>query len=309
MRSDCRCQTQTLTFRPVTLADKPWLDDIIRQEDARSAEWCFSGIFAWRDTYHQQVASIGNRLMIRLICHGPPFYAFPIGKGDLEAAIWAMHQDVAQFNAPLMMRGLTEKTKTELEEAFPGQFIFTPDPNAFDYIYEAESLATLAGKKLHAKRNHINRFVENNPDWVFEPLTRETLPQCIAMTRAWALHQQKDDTFASELLALHQAFTHYEALELEGGLLRADGEVIAFTIGEPINSDTYIIHFEKAFSDIQGAYPMINREFARHIRRTHPHIRYINREDDMGIESLQKAKRSYYPAFMLEKYTALWRDL
>jgi len=83
--------------------------------------------------------------------------------------------------------------------------------------------------------------------------------------------------------------------------------VIAFTIGEPLNSDTYIVHFEKAFSDIQGAYPMINREFARHIQTLRPNIRYFNREEDLGIESLQRAKRSYYPVFMVEKYHATRR--
>jgi len=310
MRSDCGSLAQhieTCTFRPVTLADKAWMDRLIRLEDARSSDWCFTSIFVWNDTFHQEVAACWDRLLIKLMYHGKPFYAFPIGKGDLTPVIWALHQDATRHGVLLNIRGITAKNMQELENAFPGRFEYSPDTFAFDYVYEAEQLATLAGRKLSAKRNHINRFVEQNPDWAFEPITRETLPQCIAMSREWEANHQKDANFTAELTALHQAFSHYEALGLEGGLLRVGGEVIAFAIGEPLNSDTYIIHFEKAFSDIQGAYPMINREFARYIRTTHPHIRYINREDDMGIESLQKAKRSYYPAFMVEKYAALWR--
>ena len=296
-----------LTFRPVTLEDKPWMDRIIQLEDARSSDWCFTSIFVWNDTFHQQVAACADRLIIKLMYHGVPFYAFPIGKGDLRPVIDALHRDVASYGVPLKIRGITAKTLSELETAFPNCFEFSPDTFAFDYVYEAEKLATLAGRKFSSKRNHINRFIEHNPGWVFEPITVDTLPECIAMSREWALHHQKDANFSAELTALHQAFSHYNALELEGGLIRVAGRVVAFSIGEILNSDTYIVHFEKAFSDIQGAYPMINREFARYIRDTHPHIQYINREDDLGIESLQRAKKSYYPAFMVEKYAALWR--
>ena len=294
-------------FQPVTLADKAWMDAIIRKEDARSSDWCFTSIFVWNDTFHQQVAAYENRLLIKLLYHGIPFYAFPIGTGDLTPVIQALQEDVAPYNIPLKIRGVTAKTMPELEAEFPGCFQFSPDSFAFDYVYETEKLATLVGRKLHAKRNHINRFVEHNPNWAFEPITQETLPECIDMSREWALHHQKDANFTAELLALHTAFDHYQDLELEGGLLRVEGKVIAFSIGEPLNSDTYIVHFEKAFSDVQGAYPMINREFARYIQKTHPQLCYINREDDLGIESLKRAKKSYYPAFMVEKYSAILR--
>jgi len=283
------------------------MDRIIRLEDARSSDWCFTSIFVWNDTFHQQVTAAGDRLAVKLMYHGVPFYAFPIGQGDLEPIIMALHRDVEPYGIPLKIRGITAKMMDELEAVFPGRFEFSPDTFAFDYVYEAEKLATLAGRKLSAKRNHINRFIENNPDWTFEPITAETLPACIDMSREWALYHQKDANFTAELTALGQAFDHYDALGLEGGFIRVGGRIIAFSIGERLNSDTYITHFEKAFSDIQGAYPMINREFARYICATHPDMQYINREDDLGIESLQRAKKSYYPAFMVEKYAGVWR--
>ena len=97
---------------------------------------------------------------------------------------------------------------------------------------------------------------------------------------------------------------HFEALGLEGGLIRINGSVAAFTIGDRLNGDTYDVHFEKAYAGIQGAYAMINREFARWVREHHPDIKYLNREEDMGVEGLRKAKESYYPDLLLEKYTA-----
>jgi len=314
MQSDSACLRRVpirkpLTFSPIALTDKPWMEHLIRMENSRSSDWCFSSLFAWDAAFHQQVAAIGNRLVIQLLYHGSPFYAFPIGQGDLEPVIWSLQQDATDHDVPLKISGITAKNMQELEEAFPGQFEYSPDAYAFDYVYEAESLALLEGRKFSPKRTHINRFLEQNPDWRFEPLTRANLSECSAMCLKWvAEHQTLGGNFADEVDALHKAFSHFDALDLEGALLRAKGEVVAFTIGKPLNSDTYIIHFEKAFPSVQGAYPMINREFARHICQAYPHLRYINRESDLGIPGLQKAKQSYHPVFLVEKYTARWKD-
>ena len=111
-----------------------------------------------------------------------------------------------------------------------------------------------------------------------------------------------------EGIALRTAMEHYEELGLEGGLIRVYGEVVAFTIGDRLSADTYDVHFEKAYGELQGAYAMINREFARWVRARHPEIRYLNREDDMGVEGLRKAKQSYYPDLMVEKHTAVMKS-
>lgn len=293
---------QTLPFKRADISDKPWVDRILRLEDSRSSAWCFANMFFWVDTFRPTICAMGDRLLSWFDQAGGSFYGYPIGAGDLKSAVLALEQDALARGVPFVLRGLTERSREELEAAFPDEFDYSQDPNFFDYMYEIEKLATLAGKKLHAKRNHINRFLENNPNWSFEPITSKNLLECLAMANEWARQREEDD-----LDALYRAATYFEALELEGGLLRVDGRVIAFTIGEPLNSDTYIVHFEKAFADIQGAYPMINREFARHIQATRPDIRYVNREEDLGIESLQRAKRSYYPVFMVEKYHATRR--
>ena len=302
-------ETLTLHFTPADISDKLWIDPIVRAENAPNSDWCFTNIFVWRNSYQQRVARLGDRLFIKhAYLGGDPYYAFPIGQGDLEPAILALLQDAALDHLPLTLRGVNHAHRAALEAAFPGQFDFQLEPSSFDYVYEAEKLASLAGKKLHAKRNHINRFLQYHPDWSFEPITADNLSACVAMTKEWEETHEKSADFAAELEALALAFQNFEALKLEGGLLRVDGKVAAFTMGECLNSDTYLVHFEKGFPTIQGAYPMINREFVRYILEQHPHIQYINREDDMGIESLQKAKRSYYPAFMVEKCSAVWRD-
>ena len=293
-----------IEFRAVTLEDKQWIKRITDIEDSRSGDCCFTNIFIWDEVFSKRVAQLGDRLIMKLLYQETPFYSFPIGRGELGPAIMELKEDAGFHGVPLRIRGMTKESLTQLEAEFPDQFDISEDRDIFDYVYSLEKMTTLAGKKLHGKRNHINRFVENN-DWSFEPITTDTLPQCMEIYRKWA--REVDHDVLAETRAMSRVFNHYEELGLEGGILRSGGDVIGFTMGERLNSDTYITHVEKAVSTIQGAYPMINREFSRFIKEKYPDIIYVNREDDMGLENLRKAKHSYYPEFMVEKFTAVWR--
>lgn len=237
-------------------------------------------------------------------------YIYPAGQGDVAPVIRAMERDAAERDKPFRMVCLTPRQVEEMEALFPGEFHFEADRDGFDYLYEIDRLADLTGKKLHAKRNHINRFMENNPSWTYEEITPETLPACLEMDKEWyrrsmvreGLAEERD--LGDEGRALRLAMEHYHELGLEGGLIRVYGEVVAFTMGDMLCADTFDVHFEKAYGELQGAYAMINREFARQVRARHPEIKYLNREDDMGVEGLRKAKGSYYPDLMVEKYFA-----
>ncbi|MFY9377952.1 MAG: phosphatidylglycerol lysyltransferase domain-containing protein, partial [Peptococcia bacterium] len=189
---------------------------------------------------------------------------------------------------------------------FPGKFSYQDDREGYDYIYTLEKLVSLSGKKLQSKRNHINRFIANNADWSFEEISQDNLSECWEMNQEWCRQNgcKDDELLNEEYCAVRRCFNNYEALELEGGLLRLAGKVIAFTMGERLNSDTYVVHIEKAFGEIQGAYQLINREFAKLIQERHPDIVYVNREEDMGYEGLRRAKMSYRPVRMEEKYVA-----
>ena len=184
---------------------------------------------------------------------------------------------------------------------FPNKYAFTETRSSFDYVYRVDDLARLPGKKYHAKRNHISYF-EKNFDWQYEEITKENLSECIEMSRKWyAMNADKEDIQA-EAEVLNMAFDNYEVFNYVGGLIRVDGNIVAFTMGEKLNDSMFDTHFEKAFADIRGAYPMINREFAR---KTINAFEFVNREDDVGSEGLRKAKLSYHPAFLVEKFTAV----
>ena len=296
-----------LSFHSLSLEDKKFIDEIAAKEDSRSADFAFGNMFLWDGKYRQSVCRHGDRLVVRAEGEHVPIFPFPIGSGELAPTILAMRHYANANGYELVLRGVENHHKEQLETLFPGRFIFVHDRDYDDYIYLAEKLATLSGKKLHGKRNHINRFEATYPNHRFEPLGREHFPQCLALLESWSAAEGEHLVY-DEGQAIALAFDNFEALGLMGGALFVGDELAAFTIGEQISSDTFNVHFEKARGDIDGAYPMINREFVRHILSVLPHICYVNREDDMGLENLRKSKLSYRPEMILEKYSAHWSD-
>lgn len=295
-----------IDFKMIELEDKAWMDRLIQKENSRSADFNFNNFYLWKDSYKTMVACRGERLIARIFFRSVrPVYFFPAGSGDLEEVLGVMEEDARRYGARLSLWGITREKKALLETLFPGRFAFAENRASFDYVYELDRLAELPGKAFHGKRNHIRRFQEAH-DWRFVPVTAGNLEECWEMNQAWAREKRQAhaEPNPEERNAIRRAISHYSRLGLEGGLLKAEEKIVAFTIGERQSSDTYVIHFEKAFSGIQGAYPMINREFARYIRSRYPDVIYVNREDDMGLENLRKAKESYHPAFLVEKYTA-----
>ncbi len=236
-------------------------------------------------------------------------FAFPIGSGPLRPAVEALLEFCAERDYPLLLRGVTEKHRSELDTEFPGRFSYCLEENLSDYIYPAERLATYAGKAMHGKKNHCNRFEAEN-DWDFVPITRELIPGCLDMLVVWNEENaaRLDPSVVFEHDAVVRAFAAFERLGLEGGALRVQGKIVGFTLGEMCSADTFDVHFEKADAGINGAYPMICRELTRMLLARHPGLVYINREDDMGLEPLRRSKQSYKPEYLLKKYTARWID-
>ena len=302
-----------MEFRAPEPADKPWVDELLARRSYRGCDYNFTNIFVWKKAYGLEIGRFEDFLTVHLCGRMGCSYMYPAGSGDIAGAIRAIEADAARRGQPLRLVCLTRQQMAELEEFFPGQFDYQADRDGYDYLYEIDRLADLGGKKLHAKRNHINRFMENNPTWVYEEITPESLPECLEMDKQWYLRSLQTEGEAEERelgdegIALRTAMEHYQQLGLEGGLIRVYGEVVAFTMGDRLTADTFDVHFEKAYGELQGAYAMINREFARWVRDRHPEIKYLNREDDMGVEGLRKAKQSYYPDLLVEKFAATRR--
>lgn len=299
-----------LDFKDVTLEDKHWIDELLQYSDYRSTEYCFTSLYTWKHVYKTKVCRYKDALLIRSIPEELPYYIFPAGKIDaqtLKEIIDLYTADAKSMGFALVLNTVQNVQKEMLESIYPHRFNADLFRNSFDYIYSAEDLITLRGKKFQSKRNHIARFKEL-PNWIYEPVTLENLSECRDMNDEWCARYGcgQNISMTQEACAVKCAIDHFEKLNLKGGLLRLNGKVVAFTIGEMLNSDTMIIHIEKAFADIRGAYPAISQEFLSHQMVRPPEeigFQYVNREDDAGDEGLRSAKMQYHPLFLLEKWT------
>lgn len=293
-----------LSFKKIELEDREVIDKYLDQKTYRSCELIFPNIYLWSRKFPTDFAIVEDTLVFRSMAEGDgPSITFPAGEPEqIHKAMDVMIAWFKEQGAEFHMHLIQEPEFELLELWYPGMFQVAYDRDAADYVYETEKLTTLAGKKLHGKRNHINKFKENNPDWVYEPITKENVEDCFQMALKWRTEMmcEWDVEKRDEVCVTLNALRLMEELQLKGGLLRAEkgGEVIAFTIGEPLNPDTFVVHIEKAFADIQGAYPMINQQFVEHEAQDYL---YVNREEDTGSEGLRKAKLSYRPAFLVEK--------
>lgn len=293
-----------INLHPVTLDDKRWIDPLVWAEGSSSADFNFGNIYLWDNAFRQLVGEIGGRCIVMPCYEELPFFAFPVGSGKLAPVLHELEAYAREKGFPFVLRGVTKEHLPLVQSLYPDRCTVESERALWDYIYSAEKLATLSGKHLHSKRNHINRFETEN-DWSFAPLVPADFPACMELLDRW-LSENPEDVDAGagdEYTAIRRAFADYEALGMRGGILRVGDRPVAFTMGEPVCEHTFVVHFEKAFANVNGAYPMVNREFVRMIREEFPAVQWINREDDMGLDSLRQAKESYHPDHMVEKYT------
>lgn len=292
-----------IDFHDITLRDHDWVNAILYAADKPGADYTFTNMLFWPN-YYGQVGRTGNFITQYLRWQGRDIYLFPAGQGDLRAAVGAVLDDCLRRDGVLRFRGVTDDAKAFLEEQFPDQFTFTPYRDSFDYIYTVEELTELRGKKLQSKRNHCHRFEAEHPDWRTELITADNIDCCRDMVKIWYENHPENYEIQSEKKAIARAFDHFEAIGMDGLMLWDGAQLLGFSMGARMNRTYYDVCFEKAYADVQGAYTMINREFSRMIAAKYPELEFLNREDDMGEPGLRKAKESYQPTLLLEKFTA-----
>ena len=297
-----------ITFREIELEDSEIINSKLQSQNYRASDLCFTNLYAWGRKFNTQFAVTDDWLFIRFKDNdGRNSYLKPIGTGDIKEGIEFILEDHKQFDTIFQMRGLTKRMIEEVELAFPGTFNFKLNRSVSDYIYTVDKLKDLKGKKLQSKRNHINRFNREN-DWKYKTLTNnpELVKECKVMLDKWMElnKDEKDPSLIYDDLATTIMLENFERFNLRGGLICVDNEIVAFSIGAPLTKDTIVVHVEKAFTSIHGAYTIINQQFAQHETDGYT---YINREEDMGVENLRRAKLSYQPDILLEKYNARFK--
>ena len=290
-----------IDFKSLDPAQKAPYDRVLRASGERGCEYNFANLYLWG---RQRLAFYEDGVVIFSQFDRKSVYPFPLPGSDLKATLDAIIHDAKTRDIPCRLTSLSQEDCAALERLYPGKFRFHTDRDGFDYIYAIDDLADLKGRKYQRKRNHINRFHQNYPGFTLEPLTDENTVEAVLLLQKWYADRELADPHADFLMekaAIFKALRDRNALGIEGLLLKHNGRTLAMTMGSMLSESTFDVQFEKALEEADGAYPTINQEFARYLRAKYPALQWLDREDDLGLEGLRKAKLSYCPHHMIEK--------
>lgn len=293
--------SKIIDFKPFFPEDKSLYEKYLFSEAEKGCEFSFANLYLWG---RQSFAEADGNIIIFSQFDRRTVYPYPIGKGDKKAALDAIISDSHARGIPCRITGLTGDAAATVERLYPNRFRFHCDRNSYDYVYDINDLAELKGRKYHGKKNHLNRFSESFEGYRAEIITRDNIGDAVDFVNLWYKRRTEENPEADYMMeraAIEKAFRHYFDISLDGLVITHGGEILALTMGSALSPDTIDVHFEKARADVNGAYTAINYEFARFIRSKYPEIKYLNREEDMGIEGLRRAKESYKPHHMVEK--------
>ena len=329
-----------MNFKEIELQDKSAVDAVICASGCFGADYSFANLYIWRHTYKPLVYFGESRLIVTTADR--QYYSYPKGDGDVRPYIDMLIEEARSRGEKLVIRGLTDRTLDEFKLECPeyaDKFDIVEDRDNADYVYMTDKLRFLAGRKLASKRNHIKHFIANG-DWQIKSVgasaevakdsvdgakdSAEVVKDSVAgakdsdgkpieiasieEARAFVaeFYKEKEDPgLAEETVAINEMFDSFAELGFIGTLLYQKGKPVAFTAGTKLGEAGMDVHFEKALPDVDGAYTMINREYVNMVAQMKPEVEFFNREEDMGIEGLRKAKLSYHPDILMMKYFAV----
>lgn len=290
-----------LEFKEVAVKDRALFETYLNKPEHFGSECAFTNLYIWRDYYRTWWTEIFGFLLIKVELEGESYYLQPFGGKDEDLPLLAKEIREAE-GGPFEFRGIYECSLERLS-CLKGEEEFRENRDSWDYVYLQEDLATLRGRRYHGQKNHYNTFKRENPDYVFEMINPENFAECLNFGEEWCkARMETDPSIVWEIRALQEAFVNFEALGLRGGAIRVNGKIEAFGFGKTINGEVCDENVEKANPDIRGLYAAIQTECAQYVW---PDMKYINREEDIGLEGLRKAKEALHPAFMVKKYSLL----
>ena len=327
-----------IQFRKVSLSHRPTIEKYLLQSSSLICDATFSSLYMWQEAYNTCWAEVAGALVVRfdlseeeddvdgyMVVASEQFYAM---EESVDCLYRSLVADAEQYSRPLRFVCMSQRAADSFLEwadknyraeqlgykAVAGRrcFAVSDNPDYRDYIYSLEDLSLLAGRKYQPKRNFTNRF-ESKYNFTFEPLTLSDFEQCLMLECRWQRQKMQAQGAmvevrnrvehecppSEERMAICRAFDAYDEMGLVGGVLKVEGRVVAFTYGSALNEEVFCTHIEKTDASYEGAFQMINRSFSKMLLEKG--YKMVNREEDMGIAGLRRAKQSYYPVAMQEK--------
>jgi hypothetical protein len=285
-------------FQGVELLSKDVIDDFLSRHPLEASEYTFTNMFAFRTTYNFRISRMEDNLI--LLRDSEPVSIFcPIGGSMIPEALHELFDYLRKRNEdPCLERVPESFIRSNVKEV--DDFIFEEERDQFDYVYNVKELIELKGNRFHDKKNHVNNFRKHYA-YSYQSLTPDLIGECLAFEDYWCRIKEcgKVPGLHKERCAILEMLNNFGSLHIRGGIIRIDNRVAALALGEKMLQDTFVIHVEKANPDIPGLYQVINQEFLMHEARD---CTFVNREQDLGIPGMRKAKLSYNPVKFIMKY-------
>ena len=293
-----------LEFSKISPKDIVRYNKYRKKDPSNASEASFTTLFIWDGYYSLECSENGEFFFLRFNIKGKaPSYFFPIGDGDIKKAVDELSEYAESKGEKLVFRLVSKENKDVLLKFYGDRFAVKESRDSFDYVYLTEKMISLSGKKLHSKRNHLNYFLQNY-DFEYKKVTDKALLEKCAEKAYQLIASKKRNKNSFELGAMKSYFENYFNFNQKGAVIQVNDEIVAMSFGEKISEDTALIQIELADDTYRGAYQAINKLFCKNEWNS---FTYVNREEDMGIEGLKKAKMSYQPEFLIKKYY-LWEE-
>ena len=293
-------------FKDIEIDCKNILDKYFDLVDYEACEYCFTTLYMWKDLYNTKYYVEDDFAIVAGEYENKGFIILPLAKKEnMNKAFDFIIKNFEKQHKQIHLKAINKEVVEYLQGVYGDRFEYIEERNNFDYIYDGESLRTLSGRKNQKKRNHLNSFVKEYGDRVeYKKLEEADFDECINLLKEWSKDKEESIELDSEFKAIKRIFKNYEKLKdtLKISGIYIDSKLEAFSIGEMLNDNMAVIHVEKANADIRGLYPYINQQF---LLNEFSDVEFVNREEDLGIEGLRKAKLSYHPVKFAEKYTVI----
>ena len=295
-------QPQFPEFKPIALEDRNTIQSILDAYQPQTSEWTFTNLFVWRSHYGFQWCIYQGCLILLSSTDGQVSYAFqPVGPSPrLETVRMLLRwlQEERGVQDPRIERA-DQRLISELQGA--ADLLIEPTRDHFDYVYRTQDLIRLAGRKYHSKKNHLNKF-RSEHSFAYDAMAERYVGPCLDLAEAWCQWRrcEEDMGLLHEWEAVETALKNLNALRLQGGVILIDGKVEAFALGELLNVQTAVVHVEKANPEIPELYAVTNQQCCENLW---PNVPFVNREQDLGEPGLRRAKLSYNPDHLAEKFS------
>ena len=293
-----------MIFRDIDMESRELLNPYFDLVDYEACEYCFNTLYMWQHLYKTGYYIGDGFAVIVAEYEGNTFSILPLAKKeDMPRVIKFVIDYFEKEQKKIYFRGITKEVVDYLKENYPDKFDYTEERDLFDYVYDGDSMRELKGRKNVKKRNHINYFLkEYEGRFEYRLLDENDFDACLKLVEEWTSNKEENGQVDEELIGIKKLFNSFPVIKdkLKIAGIFIDGKLEAFTMGEYLNPNMALIHIEKANPSIRGLYPYINQQF---LVNEFSDVEFVNREEDLGIEGLRKAKLSYHPVKFVEKYT------